>query len=146
MVCKELSLAIFWKKSVTAQAFPHLTRLSFHIARKFKLHPSANTDDYSHEFDDSCEQLGLDSEEMQLLVANKIEKVKYPPGDAFSRAVTNAMTKPKKFSVVFKKKSFAIVNIIFYLSQEYPKGGHFPIPVKLNCNKRHTDTRVCLRI
>ena len=51
--------------------------------------------------------------------------------------MTNALTKPKKFSVVFRKKSFGIVNIIFYLSQEYPKGGHFPIPVKLIATRAH---------
>ena len=79
MVSKEPALVNFLEGISDSPSCPDLTRLSFHIAREFKLYPSANTDDYSDEFDDLCEQLGLDSEELQLLVANKIEKVKYPP-------------------------------------------------------------------
>ena len=67
---------------------------------------------------------------MQLLVTSKIGKVKYPRGEAYARAIANAKRKPKKFAVPFKKKGFFIVNIIYYLSQEHPAPGYFPIPVR----------------
>ena len=75
---------------------------------------------------------------MQLLVASKIPKAKYPPEEAYPRAVANALSKPKRFREPFKKKSFTIVNIIYYLSQEHPEHGHFPIPAKRIAATAHT--------
>ena len=125
MVAKERDLINYLAEVADGPASTNEDKLAWQIAYEFSGHEGATTDEYSQEFDTLCERLGFDSEEMQLLVASKIDKVQYPPGAAFARAVANAKIKPKKFAVPFTKKSFFMANLIYYLSQEHPCPGIF---------------------
>lgn len=135
------NLTDFFRAITDEPPFPDCSRLSFHIAREFAKHPTADPEDYSGEFGSLCDKLSLDSEEMQTLVAGKIESVKYPLGQVFAGIVTKALKDPKRFRMAFKSKRFVLVNIFYHLSESH-KHDLFNIPAKMVAERAHTTQEV----
>lgn len=142
MITKERELVGYLAEIENSSPFADLDDLSWLIAREFSRFPGASPNDYVDEFDSLCDRLGFDSEEMRLLVASKIEKVKYPPGQAFATAIANAQVKPKRFGIDLEPKSARIANIIYYLSLQYPQQTNFPIPVNKIATTAQTSSSI----